>query len=66
MRTVEFCYIDRLETRKIKAWKSEENGVGYHIDDKNNTLRVWQKDSNLNRTLVMSMDRVEYVQMLER
>ncbi|KKM59907.1 hypothetical protein LCGC14_1547300 [marine sediment metagenome] len=66
MRTIEFCYMDVLNTRKITSWKSEENGVGYHIDDKNRTLRVWQKDSNLNQTLVMSMYRVEYVKMLER
>ena len=66
MRIIEFCYKDVNGTRKIKSWESETNEAGYAIDSDNGTLRVWVKEENIDQTLVMSMNRVEYVKMLER
>jgi hypothetical protein len=60
-----YCYIDVNNIRKVKTISDYRGGnVGYKVED--NVLRVWMTSDTLEKTRLIPLDRVEYIEFIQR
>jgi len=64
-KDISYCYLDVHGNRKIKIISDERGGgIGYRVED--GVLRVWMNSDKLNKTTIIPIHRVEYVEEIER